>query len=291
MMRFSVGVKSRPSTRVWNRPSPPNRLSTTMKHQVGSNMNSAVPRSGFDLHQVEIGGHDQVAHELAVLEHAHRAHRDFGALAHEVEQPDAQQAREALVDRSRAWACARGRCAPACRCRTARTPSASSAGACSSASPVTPRSSASTSSWDRMSSATISKLPYGMVPVAHCDAVASRACCAHASPGPGRRLRVIESRTKSAAPRPRPLRHRPCALRPCSVALCRLGGVRFADRIGLRRIRLGGRGIDAQRLVDRLTDLGAQLVLLLDRCSTSSTVLLDSSSSTPLRISGRCTLI
>ena len=47
MMRCSVWVKSRPSTRVWKRPSPPNRLSTSKNTRPGSNTISAVPRSGF----------------------------------------------------------------------------------------------------------------------------------------------------------------------------------------------------------------------------------------------------
>ena len=47
MMRCSVCVKSRPSTRVWKRPSPPNRLSTTKNTRFGSNTNSDVPRNGF----------------------------------------------------------------------------------------------------------------------------------------------------------------------------------------------------------------------------------------------------
>src|SRR5574343_596888 len=47
MMRCSVGVKSRPSTRVWKRPSPPNMLSTTRKTRFGSKTKRAVPRNGL----------------------------------------------------------------------------------------------------------------------------------------------------------------------------------------------------------------------------------------------------
>jgi hypothetical protein len=47
MMRCSVAVKSRPSTRVWKRPSPPNMLSTTRKTRFGSNTIRPVPRSGL----------------------------------------------------------------------------------------------------------------------------------------------------------------------------------------------------------------------------------------------------
>ena len=46
MMRCSVWVKSRPSTRVWKRPSPPNRLSITVNTSVGSHTTSPEPRSG-----------------------------------------------------------------------------------------------------------------------------------------------------------------------------------------------------------------------------------------------------
>ena len=47
MMRCSVGVKSRPSTRVWKRPSPPNMLSTTRNTRFGSSTIMPVPRSGL----------------------------------------------------------------------------------------------------------------------------------------------------------------------------------------------------------------------------------------------------
>ncbi|MNU07242.1 hypothetical protein D3C72_2527360 [compost metagenome] len=47
MMRCSVLVNSRPSFLVTKRPSPPNRLSTTMNTRLGGNTTSAVPRSGF----------------------------------------------------------------------------------------------------------------------------------------------------------------------------------------------------------------------------------------------------
>src|SRR5579859_7143446 len=47
MTRFSVGVKSRPSMRAWKRPSPPKKLSITVKTRRGSITTSAVPRSGL----------------------------------------------------------------------------------------------------------------------------------------------------------------------------------------------------------------------------------------------------
>ena len=46
IMRCSVAVKSRPSTRVWKRPSPPNKLSTTKNTKLGSKTKSDVPRKG-----------------------------------------------------------------------------------------------------------------------------------------------------------------------------------------------------------------------------------------------------
>ena len=68
------------------------------EHERGLEHEQRVAAQRLQLHEVEVGRHDQVADELAVLDHAHRADRDLGAAAHEVEQADAQQAREALVD-------------------------------------------------------------------------------------------------------------------------------------------------------------------------------------------------
>ncbi len=65
-MRISVGVKSRPSTRVWNLPWPPNKLSTTWNTRVGSNTIEARAAQRLDLHQIQVGGNDEVADELAV---------------------------------------------------------------------------------------------------------------------------------------------------------------------------------------------------------------------------------
>ena len=56
MMRCSVGVKSRPSTRVWKRPSPPNMLSTTRNTRLGSNTTSPVPRSGLAMTRLRLVG-------------------------------------------------------------------------------------------------------------------------------------------------------------------------------------------------------------------------------------------
>ena len=47
MMRVSVGVNSRPSILAGKRPSPPKKLSTTVKTSLGSITNSAVPRRGL----------------------------------------------------------------------------------------------------------------------------------------------------------------------------------------------------------------------------------------------------
>jgi hypothetical protein len=98
MMRCSVGVKSRPSTRMWKRPSPPNRLSTTRNTRLGSNTNSEVPRKGFMCTMIEVGRDHQVAHELAVLDDRNRPHRDLGAAPDQVEQADAEIACETFVD-------------------------------------------------------------------------------------------------------------------------------------------------------------------------------------------------
>ena len=98
MMRCSVGVKSRPSTRVWKRPSPPNRLSTTRNTSVGSKTNSALPRSGLTCTRLRLVGTTRLRTNSLYLMRPHRAHRDLRAAAHEVEEADAQQAREALVD-------------------------------------------------------------------------------------------------------------------------------------------------------------------------------------------------
>jgi hypothetical protein len=98
MMRCSVGVKSRPSTRVWKRPSPPNMLSTTRNTRFGSSTISPVPRSGLAWIRFRLVGYHQVADELAVLLHLDRAHRDLDTLVHVVEQADAQVTGEALVD-------------------------------------------------------------------------------------------------------------------------------------------------------------------------------------------------
>ncbi|MNE44809.1 hypothetical protein D3C80_1390570 [compost metagenome] len=58
----------------------------------------AVAAQGADRDDIEIGGHRQVAQEGAVALHRHRADRDFGAAANEVEQADAEIARKPFVD-------------------------------------------------------------------------------------------------------------------------------------------------------------------------------------------------
>ena len=61
MMRCSVGVKSRPSTRVVEAAVAAEQVVDDRNTSVGSKMNSAVPRSGFTVHEVEVGRHDEVA--------------------------------------------------------------------------------------------------------------------------------------------------------------------------------------------------------------------------------------
>ena len=52
----------------------------------------------FHVDQVQVGRDHQVADEFAVLRDPHRADRDFGAAAQEVEQADPQIPGETLVD-------------------------------------------------------------------------------------------------------------------------------------------------------------------------------------------------
>ncbi len=95
---LGLTVKSRPSTRVWNSPLPPNRLSITRYTRSGSKMKSAVPRSGFACTRFRLVGTTRLRTNSLYFCDAHRSDRDFRGAAHEVEESDAQQSRETLVD-------------------------------------------------------------------------------------------------------------------------------------------------------------------------------------------------
>jgi hypothetical protein len=68
------------------------------EHQFRIEHDQAGATQRHDLHQVQIGRHMQRVHILAELQHLHRRHRDFRRPAQQVEQADAEQAREPLVD-------------------------------------------------------------------------------------------------------------------------------------------------------------------------------------------------
>ena len=50
------------------------------------------------MHQVQIAGHHEVAHELAEFDHPYWPSGDVGATAHEIEQAQAQEAGKTFVD-------------------------------------------------------------------------------------------------------------------------------------------------------------------------------------------------
>jgi hypothetical protein len=98
MMRCSVAVKSRPSTRVWKRPVAAEQVVDHEEHQIRVEHEQRGTAQRLHVDQVQIGRNRQIAGEFAVLHHLHRADGNFRGTAHEVEEADAQQTREAVVD-------------------------------------------------------------------------------------------------------------------------------------------------------------------------------------------------
>ena len=76
----------------------PEQVVDHQEDEVGVEDHQTRATQGFDLHQVEVGRHDQVAHELAVFLHLDRTDRNLRTAVHVVEQADAQVTGKALVD-------------------------------------------------------------------------------------------------------------------------------------------------------------------------------------------------
>ena len=68
------------------------------EHQRGLAHDQSAAAQRPDGDDVEVGGHRQFAQEGAVALHRHRANRNLGAAANEVEEADAEVAREPFVD-------------------------------------------------------------------------------------------------------------------------------------------------------------------------------------------------
>jgi hypothetical protein len=68
------------------------------EHQARVAHDEPVAAQRLDAHDVEVGGHHDLAQEGAELLHLDAADAHFRALADQVEQPDADVAREAFVD-------------------------------------------------------------------------------------------------------------------------------------------------------------------------------------------------
>jgi len=66
--------------------------------QVGVEDHQGRTAQRLELHQVEIGGHDQVADEFAVLGYPHRTDRDLHATPQEIVEADPQLACKPFVD-------------------------------------------------------------------------------------------------------------------------------------------------------------------------------------------------
>ena len=76
----------------------PEQVVHHQEHQVGVEHHQRGAAQRLHVHQVKVGGNYQVADEFAVLGYTHRTDRHFSAAMQEVEQADAQQPRETLVD-------------------------------------------------------------------------------------------------------------------------------------------------------------------------------------------------
>ena len=68
------------------------------KDQIRIENDQADAAQGLGVNQVEIRRHDEVTHELAVLLHLDGTDRNLDVAVHVVEQADAQEAGESLVD-------------------------------------------------------------------------------------------------------------------------------------------------------------------------------------------------
>src|SRR5690606_18947922 len=68
------------------------------EHQLGLEHDQAHAAQRLEAHQVEVGRHVQRVHVLAELDQVDAAHGDVGRAPDQVEQADAPQAHEALVD-------------------------------------------------------------------------------------------------------------------------------------------------------------------------------------------------
>ena len=68
------------------------------KDQIRVENDQSNAAQGFGVDEVEIGRHDEITHKLAVLLHLEGADRYLDIAAHIVEQANAQESREALVD-------------------------------------------------------------------------------------------------------------------------------------------------------------------------------------------------
>jgi hypothetical protein len=68
------------------------------EHQIRVEHEQRGAAQRLHVDQVQVGRDRQIAGEFAVLHHLHRADGNFRGTAHEVEDADAQQTREAVVD-------------------------------------------------------------------------------------------------------------------------------------------------------------------------------------------------
>src|SRR5690349_17252480 len=152
MMRCSVGVKSRPSTRMWKRPAPPNIVSTLRNTSAGSITSTALPRSGFAWMMLRLVGTARLRRNSLYLITLTGPIVMSGLRRMKLKSPmRSRRAKRSLMISSVGM---RPRTMRSCVARLyGRTPSTGSAPACggASSSPLTPFSSASTSSWVRNS--------------------------------------------------------------------------------------------------------------------------------------------
>src|SRR5262245_23485762 len=150
MIRCSVCVKSRPSTRVWKRPSPPNRLSITANTRLGSNTNRHEPRSGFICTTFRLVGTTRLRMNSENLTIFTGATEISGLRRMKLKRPiRKRRAKRSLMISSVGM---RPRTMRSCLPTLyGRTPSAGFSAAPASLSPETPFKSASTSSWERNS--------------------------------------------------------------------------------------------------------------------------------------------
>ena len=65
---------------------------------MGSKHEQGRPAKGLHVHQIEVGGNDQIAYELAVLDDRHRADGDFGSTPDQIEEANSEVAGKAFID-------------------------------------------------------------------------------------------------------------------------------------------------------------------------------------------------